>query len=121
MLLNKILQNRNQIIGSGNSSAVFKNHFAGRLSVFSDYNPGGESVTVHIRVVAEIILRHDKGNFSFRQHNVSGLHNGFSCLIGGFAGKIMKTDQNVSFIIHGLEYLFKFVYRSHNLIVAVLI
>ena len=121
MLLDKILQNGNQVIGAGNRGTVIENHFTGRLSVRSDHNPGGESVSVHIGIVAEIILRHDKGKFSLWQHDVSGLHHSFSCFICGFVGEIVKANQNVALIVHGLEYLFKFLYGSHNLIVAVLI
>ena len=99
MLFAEFFKDRNQVIVSCSDGAVIKDHLAGWLSVFTDNNTVCEAVSAHIRVVAEVILGHDKRDFARRQHDVSGFHDGIAVFICGFVRHIMKLYENVSLFV----------------------
>lgn len=99
MLFAEFFKDRNQVIVSCGDGAVVKGHLAGWLSVFTDNNTVCEAVSAHIRVVAEVILGHDKRDFARRQHDVSGFHDGIAVFICGFVRHIMKLYENVSLFV----------------------
>ena len=103
MFLDEILQQGNQVIRTCGNAAVIHFHFAGRPSVFSNDDLACKAVSIHIWIVAHIILGHDKCLFSFRKKDLSFFQDSLSIFIGGLIGDVMKAYQYESLVIHGLQ------------------
>ena len=100
MLLDEILQNRNQVIGAGGHSAVCQSHLTGGFAVLSDDNAACESVPVHVGIVAYIILGHDKGLFARRQENGAPCKGDVPLTVRSRGSDVLKPYQDV---IPGIE------------------
>ena len=117
VLFHKTVQKRNHIIIShGNATIVFL-IFAFYIPVFIKNHSAGKAVSVHIVIIAHIVLRKNKSFFSGRKHDLSPGHG--SILI--HFCHIMRTYKDVSFIIHALYDFIKLTDSCHHLIVARLI
>ena len=103
MFLDEILQQGNQVIRTGGNGSVIQLHLTGRFTVSSDHHAGGKAIAVHVFIVADIILGHDKCLFSFRKKDLSFFQDSLSIFIGGLIGDVMKAYQYESLVIHGLQ------------------
>ena len=119
MLFDEILQQRNKIIGAGGDAAVVHYHFAGGFSVFSDNDPGGESVAFHIFIIAYVVLGHHEGLFPERQQDIARCHGFIPVFIRLDMGQVVEPDQHVAAFIHLLQDRQKFLLCRHDLVVAV--
>ena len=55
-MFTEFFQDRNQVIVSGSDRAVVQSDLAGGLAVLTDHEAVCEAVSIHIRIIAEIIL-----------------------------------------------------------------
>ena len=94
-------------------TSVILNIFVLNLTIGIHYKFRCETISVHIVIITYIILRKHKWNFSRRQHNTASGHS--SILIDN--RHVVRTDHDISLIIHALSNLVKFINRCHNLIV----
>ena len=121
MTLTEFFQDRDQIIVSGGDRAVIHGHFAGWFAILPDDDPVCKAVSIHIRVVAEVILGHDKRDLARWQHDIARLHDGVSVFIGCLVSHIVKSHQNVTFAVQVVQDLIKFIDGGHDLVVAILV
>ena len=120
VLLDEILQQGNQVVGAGDGGAVLQVHLAGGLSVLPDDQAAGEAVPLHVLVVAHVVLGHDEGLLSLRQHDIPRHKGDVSVLIGYLPGHIVDAHQDIAPVVHGLKNFQEFIPGGHHLIVAVL-
>ena len=99
----KVLKERHEIIRAHRHGAVIHHHLAGRLSVLTHDHPACETITVHILVIAEVILGHDERNLSGRQHNISRHHLRIAVFVRHLVGNIVELYENISFLVHGIQ------------------
>ena len=102
MFLNVFLQNRNQVKGSNLDASVLHLHLAGRLAVLADDHSGGKAVSIHIFIIAHIVLRHDKGLLAFGKEDGLSGHLRSVFHVSQFS-HIMETDKDISLFIHGIK------------------
>ena len=114
VFLYKILQKRNQIIGTRGGGAVVHDHLTGGLSVLANHDPFGKPVPVHVGIVADIVLGHDKRLLSLREHDASLYKTHVSIFIRFLIGHIVDADQHIALLVHILQYLKKFVLGGHD-------
>ena len=118
VFLYEVLQKRNQIIGAGGCGAVVHDHLAGGLSVLANHHPFGKPVPVHVGIVADIILGHDKGLLSLREHDAALYKADVSIFIRRLVGHIVDADQHIALLVHILQYLKKFILGGHDGIIV---
>ena len=118
MLLDEVLQQRNQIVGAGGHGAVVQRHLTGGLSVLADHHAGGEAVVQHVVVVTHVVLGHDKGLFALRQHDLAVDKAEISILVRLFIGHVVEAHQHVTALVHGVQNALKLVRCGHHGIVA---
>ena len=120
MLLDKVLQQGDQVVRAGDGGAVVQIHLAGGLAVLPDHQAAGKAIPFHIFIVADIILGHDERLFPLRQHNIS-FHKGRNAVfIRHLISHIVDAHQHVAPVVHGLDDLQKFIFGGHHLVIAVL-
>ena len=114
VLLYEFIQNRNQIIVTYADMAVLVRVLQLRLSFFVQHHFIGKTASLHVDVVIDVVLGHDEGLFSFRQHDLL-LHH-FFCAVGLLLHlrDIVQMNHNISAVIHFLNYFFKFRNRGHH-------
>ena len=114
MFLNEILQQGNQVIGTGRHSAIIHDHLTGGLAVRADYNTAGKSVPVHVWVVADIILGHHKWLLALGQHDLA-LRKPFAAVsVRFFVGNVMDPHQYITTVIHGLKHFHELILGGHD-------
>ena len=103
VLCNEILQQRYQVEGAGDHGPVVQFHFTGGLSIVPDDDPGGKAVALHIVIIADIVLGHDEGLLSRRQHDIAGHKFWVSVFICGLIGDIPHPYQHIAPFIHLIQ------------------
>ena len=121
MLLDKRLQDRDQIVIPCHLRVILQLHHTGGLAVLPDHDPAGKTISVHVWVVAHIILGHDKGLLSLREHDLPLDHLRLSVLVHLFMGHIMEAHQDIAPVVHLLQDLFKLTLCGHHLVIALLV
>ena len=120
VFFNEGFQYGNEIEISGDDASVILFHLCGGIAVFPDHHAGGEAVSLHIFIVAHVILRHDEGLFPFGKHDVAVDKLRIAVFVCRLMGEIMDLYENVALIVHGLHHLDKLVFRRHHLVVSAL-
>ena len=103
VLCNEILQQRHQVEGAGDHGPVVQFHFTGGLSIVPDDDPGGKAVALHIVIIADVVLGHDEGLLSRRQHDIAGHKFWISVFICGLIGDIPHPYQHIAPFIHLIQ------------------
>ena len=74
VLLNKLVENRNQVVGADRNGTVVHDHLVHGLSVRPDYDILRKAISVHVLVIVDIILREYKSGLAGRKHNIAPDH-----------------------------------------------
>ena len=120
VFVDEILKQGDQVIGTDQYGAVIQLHLICRPSVLPDNHLGGKTVFFHIFIITDIVLRHDKGLFARRQHNVAFHKVRIAVLPCCLVSYVVKPDKYKPPVVHGLKNFHKFILGSHHLVIALL-
>ena len=100
MFLDKLVKNWNQVEITSLFCSIRHIHFCCWLSIIANDQTIGKSISSHIFIVANIILRHNNWFLSRWKKNVSLYHMFCSCCrVVLFVCKIMNANKNIATII----------------------
>ena len=113
MLFHKPVDQWNHIVIPYRNTAVIFHIFIADLAIIVHDQLRRKTVTIHIVIIAHVILRKHKRYFTRRKQNFPAGH--VSILI--HFRQIINADHDVTLFIHALCDLVKFIDRSHHLII----
>ena len=114
MFFDKRIQQRNKIIISYQDISISINVLCYYISIFIEYKFGCTSITIHIMIITDIVLRKHKRDLALRHHDLATAHR--TILV--HCCHVMRAYQNIALIIHDLNDLIELTDRRHNLIVV---
>ena len=118
MLVYKLIKYRHKIIVTYEFIAILVCIMQGRSAVIADNHLVSIACALHILIVANVILRHNKGLFTRRQHNAALDHPGSSVSLSLLMRDIMQAYKHEALVIHLLYHLLKLRDGSHKAVVA---
>ena len=121
MLLNELIQNRDEVVGADGNRAVVHDHLIEGLAVRSHNDVLRKAVSVHVLVIVDIVLGENKSGFAGREHDIAPDHLLAAGLgIVDLVGDIMNANQDIALVVHRLHHLLELGLGRHDIVVAVL-
>ena len=113
MFFYKTVDQWNHIIISDRNASIILYIFVPDFSILINNQLRCISITIHIMIITDIVLRKNKRNLPFREKDLSFCYIAISICLS----HIIDTDHDIAFLIHSLYNLVEFIDRCHNLIV----
>ena len=113
MLIYEVVKDGHEVIITGGHIPIFVLVFESGAPVLAYHESCSEALTLHVFIIADIILRNDEGDLSGREHN--GILVKSSVFVKG--ADVVHSDKDIAFFIHLLQHLIEFRNGTHHGIV----